>query len=165
VQGLSNPISSAAYPRMNALLAERSPKALRLLAMLVVGQGLFTLVLSGTMFFASPNLTPLVLGQKFVEATPMVQWLAPIPLIAGLSNVLGINMMLPLGMNKHFTMVTLAAGLINIAMIVPLSRAWGGVGAAASVTMTEVFVTVAMAAVMFARRHRLYAAVDLAPAA
>ncbi len=154
-QGVTGPISSALYPRINNVVAYDPDRALPLMLRLLAVQGLLTLGLSVVLFLAAPIITPLFLGRAYAGAVPVVQWLAAVPFLVGLSNALGINMMLPLGMKRTFTGILLVSGLINVAMLFPLTARLGALGAAISVVITEVLVTVLMAGVLFMRRAQL----------
>jgi len=107
-------------------------------------QGGVALVLSLTMFFSAPWITVWFLGQKFHNAIPIVQWMSAVPLLVGLNNGLGTNMMLPLGMKTAFTVILTSSGLLNMIMLFPLCAKFGGIGASISVVVTEFFVVVAM---------------------
>ena len=94
---------------------------------------------------------PLALGQTFSAAVPVVQWLAPIPFLVGLNNVLGVNVMLPLGMKSEVTAIVTASAAINLVAMVLLCPTHGAVGAAIAATLTETFVTAAEGVVVFRR--------------
>lgn len=154
-QGVTGPISGALYPRINNVVAYDPERALPLMLRLLAVQGLLTLALSAALFLAAPIITPLFLGRAYMGAVPVVQWLAAVPFLVGLSNALGINMMLPLGMKRTFTGILLVSGLINVVMLFPLTARLGALGAAISVVITEVIVTLMMAGVLYARRRSL----------
>jgi O-antigen/teichoic acid export membrane protein len=106
------------------------------------------------MFAAAPWGAPLALGRDYVAAVPVVQWLSPLPFIIGLSNVLGINIMLPFGMKTEFATIVVASAVINFLAMIALCPLFGAVGAAASALATECFVTGTMAYVLYSRRSR-----------
>jgi O-antigen/teichoic acid export membrane protein len=154
-QGITGPISGALYPRINNAVAYESDKAVPIMLRLLGLQGGLTLVLSIVLYLSAPIITPLFLGKAYVGAIPVVQCLAAVPFLVGLSNALGINMMLPLGMKRTFTYLLMASGVLNVLILFPLTAAHGALGAATSVLITEIVVTAAMAIVLFARRGEL----------
>lgn len=145
VQGLVGPVSQAVYPHVAALSA-RSPKdALAFIAKLLRIQGAATLALSLLLFMLAEPVVHLLLGGRFQESVRLVEWMAVLPFIIGLSNVFGIQTMLNFDMKQSFSRILLASGLINIALIVPLAYWLGAEGAAISVVLTELVVTATMA--------------------
>jgi len=144
VQGLISPISSAAYPRINALVATDRARARQFMLWLLIGQGALTLVASIFLFVFAEPVIRLVLGTDYLPAVPTLKWIAALPFLIGLSNVFGINMLLPFGAKRTVSHATLGAGLVNMILIIPFSLAWGSAGAAASVVACEILVTVWM---------------------
>lgn len=166
VQGVSNPIGTALFPRINNVIATDPARAIALMFKLLWIQGALTLFVSLVFFLAAPMLTRVFLGAEFLAAVPIVQCLSALPFLVGLSNVLGVNMMLPLGMKSAFTLILIVSGLVNIGLLVVLCPLLGGLGAAIAVLMTETLVTLTMAGVLLIRRsdlHALAASMALAP--
>jgi PST family polysaccharide transporter len=150
---LIGPVSSAVYPRINNLLVSNPKESHKLMRTLLIVQGLFTLCLSVGMYLTADFATHLLLGEQYLSAIPIIRWLAALPFLIGVSNVLGINMMFPFGMNNEVALITLASGVINVIMLSVLTYFEGAVGAAISVVITETFVTLSMAWVVYAKRH------------
>ena len=92
-------------------------------------------------------------GPQFTETTRVLRWLAPIPFLVALSNVFGIQTMLPMGMSRSVSRILLTAGLLNVCLLFALTPPFGSSGTAVSVTTTELFVTVVMA--WFLRRENV----------
>jgi O-antigen/teichoic acid export membrane protein len=107
-------------------------------------QGAGTFVLSLALFSLAQPLVGILLGPEFRAAIPVLQWMAALPFIVGLSNIFGTQVMLNFDMQQSFTRVLVASGLINIALIVPLALWRDAEGVAISVLVTEVAVTVLM---------------------
>jgi PST family polysaccharide transporter len=61
-----------------------------------------------------------------------------------MSNVLGIQIMLPFGKDRAFMAVLFGAGLINIAFAVLLAPRLQAIGMATAVLISETFVTASM---------------------
>jgi polysaccharide transporter, PST family len=95
-------------------------------------------------FLLAPFLVQIILGQGFALAVPVLRILSLlVPLIA-LSNVFGMQWMLPLGLDGPFNTIILLAGLINLGLAVALATAWGDLGMAWAVVIAEAFVTGSM---------------------
>lgn len=154
VQGMLTPVTLAVYPRINHLLATDLAKGFRLMWLVLLCQGAVMTLLSVILFGFSEQITILFLGRSYLAAVPSVQILSLLPLVSGLSYVLGVDMLLPMGMSKQYSAITIIASLINISLLVPMCRHFGAVGAAASLVITEVFVTCSMAALIIYYRKR-----------
>jgi O-antigen/teichoic acid export membrane protein len=156
VIGLIGPVSSAVYPRINNLLVSNPKQSHQLMRITLIAQGLFALCLSAGMYLTADIGTRLLLGEQYLSAIPIIRCLAALPFLIGVSNVLGINMMFPFGMNNEVARITLASGVFNVAMLPLLTYFLGAIGAAISIVLTETFVTVSMAWVIYANRHVVF---------
>jgi PST family polysaccharide transporter len=150
-QGLLAPINQSTYPRVCRLMHESRPQAFAFIRKLLLIQGGAALGLSVLLFLAAPLLVHLLYGQAYSPVIPVLRWLSPLPFVIALSNVFGIQTMLPLGMKRSFSGILMLAGVLNVVTLSALARPFGPVGAAAAVLSTEVFVTVVMAIKL---RHR-----------
>lgn len=140
-QGLVGPVSQAVYPHVAALSASSREAALVFIGKLLRYQGVATLLLSLGLFALAEPVVDLVLGSGFQASVHLVQWMAALPFIIGLSNVFGIQTMLNFEMKQTFSRIVIASGLINIMLILPLAHWLGAQGAAISVLLTEIIVT------------------------
>jgi polysaccharide transporter, PST family len=150
-QSLVDPAGAALFPRINNLMSHDRGAATRLMKNMLIIQGGFTFLLSLTMFALAPWGVPFVLGQQFGEVVPVVRWLSPLPFLIGVSNVLGINIMLPLGMKTHFALIVSLSAIVNFLAMMLLCPLYGAVGAAMSSVVAEGFVTTAMTYILFAQ--------------
>jgi PST family polysaccharide transporter len=151
IQGLQLPLSQAVFPHIGKLAAESKKGALAFAAKLVRLVGAVNLILSIGLLVLAPFICRIVLGPKLPGSVPVVRILSFLPLIIGVSNVFGMQVMVNFGLKKALMKVFMIAGLLNLllalAFVVPLRH----VGTAIAVTTTETFVTVAMYVVL--RRH------------
>jgi polysaccharide transporter, PST family len=153
VQGLISPVSTAFYPRINNLMSQSPAKAVRLMLVLLACQGGFTFFTSLALFLTAKPLTLLLLGHGFEKAILVCRWLAALPFLVGLSNVLAVQMMLPMGMKWEVSRIVILAGTINMVLLFPLTHFFGAVGAAAAVVTTETVVTLLMGATVCSHRQ------------
>jgi hypothetical protein len=89
-------------------------------------------------------LISLFLGPEYEGAVPALRWLSWTLFLVGLSNVLGVQIMLPFGMQHIFTRIIAGSGLFNLAAIMPLAYYFGATGASVSIVLTEAIVTALM---------------------
>ena len=140
-KSLVGPLSGAMYPRINKLLSEDRPHAIRLAKRLLILQGSITFALSLVTFAIAPYLILWLLGTGYEGAVPTLRWLSWTLFLVGLNNVLGVQIMLPFGMQQSVMRITAGSGLFNLAAIVPLSYFYSATGASISILLTEVMVT------------------------
>jgi PST family polysaccharide transporter len=153
IQGLQLPLSQAVFPHVGKLAVESKTRALRFASKLVRLVGVVNLIFSIGLLVFAPVICRVVLGPKLPGSVPVVRILSFLPLIIGVSNIFGTQVMVNFGLKKDLTKVFMIAGLLNtllaLAIVIPLRH----IGTAIAVTTTETFVTVAMYVVL--RRHGL----------
>lgn len=144
-QSVLTPIAQALYPRLSHLYASDGQSA-RQLARRAFGWTTTTAALTSLFLYlvAEPAIA-LLGGPGFEEAASVLRLLALLPLIVGLSNVLGVQIMLPNRLTLPFNRILGTAAMLGLGLAWPLASAWGARGAAATVVVVECFVTMAMA--------------------
>jgi PST family polysaccharide transporter len=140
-----SPLSQAVYPRISFLMHHARDEAFEFIRKVFRIQAAATLGLSVALFVSAPQAVDLVLGPGYQDAIGALRWMSPLPFLIGLSNVLGIQTMLPMGMNTAFVRVLTGAGILHLIVMLPLGYAFGSAGAGASVLVSEFVVTTAMA--------------------
>lgn len=95
-------------------------------------------------FVLAPLLVRTLLGQAYEPAVPVLRILALLPPLIGISGILGIQWMVPLGLDKAFNAIIVIAGLANMGLAVLLAPNLKAEGMAWSVVSAEAFVTLAM---------------------
>lgn len=150
-QGLLAPVSQAAFPRVNFLMAQSRPEAFRFLRKMLWVQCGMALLISVAMYTLAPLGVHLVLGKGYEPSVSLLRWFSVLPFVLALSNVFGIQTMLPLGMNKEFSRILMLSGLVNVLMVIPLCILFGAAGVVASIVCVEIGVTVWMGWLLAAR--------------
>jgi len=141
VSGLLGPASRALYPRMSHLVATDSAQARSLGLRSVAAMGAVGLALGAGVFFGAPLLVRCLLGPAYEHASRLLSVLAlALPCIA-LSNVFGIQWMLPLGLDRAFNRIFVVAGFLGLLSALLASSIWGPIGMAWVVVGTEALVT------------------------
>lgn len=141
-QGAIAPISQAVYPRAARMMSIEGGRdvALRFARRLLWAQGLFTLAISLVLFLAAEPIILLLAGRNYESAVPILQILSPIPFLVGVSNVFGIQLMLPLGMKRAFSRILLVSAVVDLLLVGPLSWYYGGMGTAWAALIAEMAV-------------------------
>lgn len=148
-QSLLLPISQALFPRMSHLYKHDPISAHHLLKR----STLIIIALSGTvslfMWTTADWIVFMVGGVEFAAAATVLRWLAFMPLIIGLSNVFGVQIMLPNGLNRLFNGILGTAATLALLLMVPMIYWKGAEGAAIAGFIAETFITIAMAAFLY----------------
>ena len=159
-QSVVSPLSAAVYPRIGSLINRDRPAAFALIRKLLVLQGGGTLLISLSLFAFALWIVQLALGPNYAASVDVLRLLAPIPFLVGLSNIFGVQTMLNLGMQRSFSRILMLSGALNVCLLLPLTYFYGARGAAASVMVTECFVTVAMGISLHRQGVRFVAAMQ-----
>lgn len=136
------PIIQAIFPYISKMAHDDPARALGFNRKLLLGLGSLALVLSLTLSLSSGFVIPLLFGDKFTPAIPVLAMLAFTPLFIILSNVLGVQTMIPFGMKDLFSSVMVKAALLNLLVFIPLAWQFGPQGAASANVLVEAFVMV-----------------------
>jgi len=132
--GMLSPLKTAAYPHISYLMHHAREDAFAFLRKMLVVQGVIVFTMSLTIF-----------GPQFLPTVDVLRWMAFVPFMAGLTDVLGVQTMLPLGLKVQFSRVLLASGVLNFTVLILLAKLFGAPGAAATVLITETMIVLAMA--------------------
>lgn len=145
IQGLLGPISQAFFPHLSRVVAEdkeRGIKALQKALFLIAGIGL---LISVILFFTAPLVVKLIYGAKYeIATTQALRVLAVLPFIICLSNVFGIQTMIPFGLSKPFSRILIISSCVNVLLLIVLIPRFTYIGTAVSVVITESLVTLMM---------------------
>lgn len=151
MQGVIAPISQAVFPHVSSLAAQSKVRALRFARNTLLWMGGLTLVPSVLLLAFAPWVALVCFGNGGAASVPILRWIALLPFIIAISNVLGVQSMVPLGLDRQFSRILVVAGLFNILLAWPLIVRFGAEGAGAAVLCTEILVTGTMFLVL--RNH------------
>jgi O-antigen/teichoic acid export membrane protein len=138
------PLKTAAYPRVSFLMHHARDDAFAFLRKMFVLQGSIVSLISVCIFFGAPLAVKLLYGPQFAPTVEVLRWMAFVPLMSGLSDLFGVQTMLPLGMKSHFSRVLIASAVLNFSLLAVLAHFFGEQGAAATVLIVETSIAAAM---------------------
>lgn len=150
MMGLLVPVHQSLYPRLSRLVQLDRPSANRLARFSVLVLSSMGAVLSFATFLGAPWIIQIALGKGFAPSIPVLRILSPLPLLVGISVVLGVLWMLPLGLESQFNKIVLAAGALNIGLAVALAPRFAQFGVAGAVVIAEAFVVLTL----YVKLHR-----------
>jgi PST family polysaccharide transporter len=166
MQGLLGPITQAIYPHVSSLAAISRDRAVTFLRKSFIWIGILSFIPSLLLWlFASP-VARLILGSSAADCSSIFRWMAMLPFIIAVSNVLGIQTMIPFGLERQLSRIYVLAGLGSLATSILLIRHYGALGAAVSVLTVEVVIVFCMWQSLRSRGlHILYSRAVEAPSA
>ncbi len=144
ILGLLAPISQATYPRFSKLAFDSRERAVlwgKRMLFLMGGMGI---LLTALVMLGAPIIVAIMLGPQYTPSVAVMRVLAPIIFLIALSNVLGVQIMLPLKKDRPFTMILFLAGILNISGAIIFAPIWQATGMAVVVVVSELFVTLSM---------------------
>jgi PST family polysaccharide transporter len=154
--GLTQPLSQALYPRMSYLFSRDVSGALLRLKAVAVPASVAVLVLGLMFLFAGGAIVRMVFGATAEPASNILRILAFVPLMVLLSNMLGVQLLFPLGRQRPVAHFQAATGVVSAIALVPMIWHWGAIGCAVNYLLSETlivlgFLCIAMKALKGAR--------------
>ncbi len=123
-----SPITQTFYPRIAHLMSNDKAQAMRtgrFSVWLTVGTG----VAAGVVLFASaPWLVRLLLGRGFENSIPVLRLFSLLPALIAGSNVLGIQWMFSLRLDKEVNVIITSAGALNLVLALLLTPRYHQMG-------------------------------------
>lgn len=129
---------------MSHLIAHDPIEAKRLFIISVTTTILIAGFASSVLFLFADWIIHLLGGAVFSDASRVLRYLSALPLLIGLTNVFGVQVMIPMGRTKAFNSILATAGVLALAASFPLVTHYGATGAAAAATSAELLITVLM---------------------
>ncbi len=128
------------YPRINA---ERQRTPRRAVGLVLSALGLQLIVgvaLSLVLLFFADVIVGVLFGEAFGSAVTVLRWMAVVPLFLAAATVFANYVMLPAGKDRLHLLMTVGAGLINVAIVLAIGAAEGALAAAIGIVVAEAFV-------------------------
>jgi PST family polysaccharide transporter len=138
------PISMALYPFIGRAFSVSKENGINLVKKIFPIIFYITLIASLLVLVLAPFLIRLVYGHKFDASVPALQIISFLPLIIGVSNVFGVQLMLNLGLDKMFFKSTFIASIIGVLLNLFMSKYYGYIGTAWNCVIVESIVTMIM---------------------
>ncbi|MCR5528940.1 MAG: oligosaccharide flippase family protein [Saccharofermentans sp.] len=86
--------------------------------------------------FARPGIL-VVSGEEYLPAVPAMQVIMPTLMFIGITNILGIQILLPLGKEKYVLYSEIAGAVVDLVLNIWLIPIWGATGAAMGTVVAE----------------------------
>jgi PST family polysaccharide transporter len=153
VVGLMTPFSQALYPRMVHLATNDREKALGVVRMGLIFFGAVGAVTSAVLISTAPWVIGLLYGPSYRPAVAVLRVASLIIPCVAVTNIVGMQWMLPFGMDRVFNRIVVCAGVINIILALILAPRFGPIGTAWSVVASQAFVATSMFVTLMRQRR------------
>jgi PST family polysaccharide transporter len=148
---LLNPIYQALYPRVSHLMLKSRDEAAYLAKIGVGIAGVGGALMGAVIFISAPLLVQAILGNDYHPAIQVLRILAFLPLLVGLSLILGVGWMLPIGLDRQYNIIVFCAGGLNITLAILLVPRFAHLGMAAAALCSEFLVTLSICLFLLTR--------------
>ena len=152
-QGILSPMSQSVFPYVNNLLNDSYERFISFNKKLFKIALLVGTIISIALFLFAEPLVNIVLGRDYESSILVLKIIAWLPVVIFLSNVLGIQTMLPMNKHKSFAIILFFAAMINLSLSFILVPKYFEIGTSISVLVTEIFVT--MAFFVFIKKNKI----------
>ncbi|HMU42756.1 MAG TPA: flippase [Ignavibacteriaceae bacterium] len=140
-QGVLSSMSQSLFPFVNKLLTESYVKFISFNRKLFKIALIIGAIISVLLFLFAAPIVRIVFGNEYQSSILVLKIIAWLPLVIFLSNVLGIQTMLPLNKQRSFSLILFFAAMINLILSFILVPKYFEIGTSISVLVTEIFVT------------------------
>ena len=139
MQSMLNPIFTSTFPHVSNL-AKNS-----LSSFYIFSKKLFSLTFSMgltiflILFFGAEGISEIVLGNGFQNSILILKILSVVPLLYGISNFLGVQILLPLELSKKYAFIMISTVIIHIVSSLVLVYNFQAIGSTAAIIFSEMF--------------------------
>jgi PST family polysaccharide transporter len=144
VISLSRPIYQTVYPHIMSLMKESEVKALVFIRRVIIYSFIFSIIVSGLIFVLSDFIVSLLYGENFELTILLLKLLSVLPIIVGLSNITGVQVMMAYDFKKEFSKIIVIIGFLSLLISIPLGYYFQAIGIAISSILVEFIILMAI---------------------
>lgn len=152
IQGIFSNMGTTVFPHFSKLLIKNKAEGIISLKKYLKLTSIISFFAGIIFFIYSKEIVFLVLGTGYSNSIEVLKILSFLPFIIVFSNVFGIQLMLNTGYAKAFNRIIAVAALLNLVLMFILVPPLKEQGAAFSMLLVEIFVTVTMCAFVVKRK-------------
>jgi polysaccharide transporter, PST family len=131
------PVLQAMFPRASILVYEDSTLAARRVRWTILVSFVLSCCAFVVLYFSAPVIVRLILGPGYYEAVPVLRTLSLLLPLMGISLPLTFHWMVPIGLERLMTKLSLGGGLVHIPFAVALGVQFAHIGIAWAIVITE----------------------------
>jgi PST family polysaccharide transporter len=102
-----------------------------------------SVLLSAVLWIGAPQIIRIFLGPGFEFAIPVMRIMALLPPLVSASISIGLQWMLPLGLDMAYNKIVFSAGVVDLVAVLFLGHRYAHLGTAWAIVICEAFVTTA----------------------
>jgi len=148
----TGPINQVLYPRLAHLAKHDLPAARRTVRSGTFWLGAISLLLALALVFGAPWLVRMLFGPGYGRAVPVLRVLGCVCPFSVLNGLLGIRWMFPLGHERIYNRIVMAAAVLDVVLMCVLTPWLAEMGAALALLGAEFAVTITVFAVLWKMR-------------
>lgn len=137
-------LNQAFFPIVAQAFGQGQEQGLRMVRTTFFPLFILMALVSAGLWLVGPFALTLLYGAKFQGAASILRVVAFLPLIIGLSNLLGLHTMLNLRMDRAFFVVTVVGSVVGLGLNMLLIPRFAHLGAAYTLVLTELLITGSM---------------------
>lgn len=137
-------LNQAFFPIVANAFGKGREEGLHLVRTTFFPLALFMVIVSATLWLIAPMFITLLYGSKFQEAIQVLRIVSLLPIMVGISNLLGLHTMLNLRMDRAFFVITACGSAIGLLLNMLWIQKSGYIGAAYAWVMAEFWITLSM---------------------
>jgi polysaccharide transporter, PST family len=142
IKQLIAPISQTLYPFISRKAVESKEVVVAIIKKITYVSVALSLLLTAVLFIFAEDLLLLIFGQEARNSLQIFKIMAIVPFLVVIDTLFGTLLMLVFKRNKEYSKIILSAGLLNLILALVLIPSLEGIGAALSVLLVELFITI-----------------------
>jgi PST family polysaccharide transporter len=140
------PINQAFYPRLSRLHHEADSDSSRMARISLIVMGVTGGLCGLAALVFAPMLVRVLLGKAFEPSLPVLRVFSIVLPLTALNFCLGLQFMLPLGMDRTFNRISIGSAALNLVAAVLLAPKFSAVGMAWAMVIAQTFALVCFCA-------------------
>ena len=140
-QGLLAPISQTVYPYLSKSAAESKEKALNIIKKLIILVGSSAFIISLLVFILAAPIVNIVLGSQYQQSIIVLQILAFLPFIIGLSNIFAVQGLYAFRFQWVVPRFVIPIAFFHLFLLCVLTHFYSLVGTAIAAIIIEILIT------------------------
>ena len=154
---VTSPLIQAVSPRLSVLVLEDRRRAISLLMKAGTALSALTILIGLAMFVGARNILTIVAGGQFLGAESVLRALSPLAFLMVMGSLFGQNFAVHIGLEKSIARAYWGIGVLTALLMVPAVYAFGPLGSAILVVLSEI-VVVGLIAFFISREERSWCA-------
>lgn len=156
ILSLLNPIAQALLPRMSFLYKENKSDAFNLIVKFGFILLSMTALIGIFIFIFADFIIDIIGGEDFQESNLILKWFAFLPLISMISNIIGIQILIPNGLSVVYNKILFLNGIFGLISAIILIKHFGSIGAAITMFISEILITLFLSYFISKNRKALF---------